>query len=151
MFHWSIYTTYNATQFVLTVPVHYMMLLISVPALLVVLTFGLKAGHPWRNGGLVLLILFAYSLFTSCSRLTLDKSTGKATLREFTFFHWRESTYDLGRIERVYVATGNQNDQLRLQFKDGAVRSISDRDQYGGKNEAAAAANVFLGVSAAAE
>jgi hypothetical protein len=146
MFHWSIFTSSDPTHFVVSVPLHYMAFLVSLPAVLGVLVFGLKAGHPVRNCSVLAVLLLACGFLGYSSELTIDRASGKATLREFEFFHWSTRTYDLNQIRRMYVATGATTSQLRLQFSDGKVRSLSFMDQYGGKDEVAYKANTFMGL-----
>jgi hypothetical protein len=103
---------------------HYMLLLITLPALLAIVTLNIKREHPWRNLAISLAILTVYGFLSSRSEFTLDRSTGKATLRQFDFFHWTTQTYDLSQIDRLYVSTGSTTSQIRIQFADGYVKPI---------------------------
>ena len=144
MFHWNIFTTADATRVVLTVPIHYMLLFFTLPVIFVVFGLSIKVGHAARNYGLLVLILLAYGYFGYGSALTLDRSTGKAVLREFEFYHWTAKTYNLDHVAQIYVATGATTSQLRMQFNSGQILSLSFMDQYGGKEEVARKANKFL-------
>jgi len=149
MFHWSIFTAADTTRLVLTVPIHYMLFFFTLPFIFVVFGLSIKIGHPVRNYGLLALILLAYGYFGYGSELTLDRSTGKAVLRQFEFYHWTTKTYNLDHVAQVYVTTGATTSQLCMQFNSGQALSLSFMDQYGGKEEVARKANEFLAESPA--
>ncbi len=145
MFSWNVYSTWDNAKFILTVPLHYIMCSIALFFILIGLLFALKSGHAVRNLLVIAAALIAFGFLTYSSQLTLDRAAGTATLREFQYYHWSTVTYPLKEIDRIFVRTGSTTSQLNIQFTGGSTTSFDFLDQNGGKDEAAYAANHWLG------
>ena len=144
MFSWTIHSTWDSSQFILTIPLHYIALLMFGFVTLLVLLFQFKSGHGFRNVLILGAAITFYGFLMLSSELRLDRASQTATIRRFQYYHWSTYTYPLKDIERIYVSTGSTTSQLRIQFVGGSTTSMDFLDQNGGKEEAAYAANHWL-------
>lgn len=147
MFGWGISVAQNASRLVLTVPLHWVEWLLSLPVVGLVLLLGFSRRRPWTSTALVVLLTAGYGYLTYASELTLDRVTDTATIREFQFFHWQTTTFALRDVVAVTVTRGMRRRQIWLEFRDGSSRSLTFADTYDGKAQAACQVNTFLGVS----
>lgn len=80
MFSWGIHVVQNGATLVLTIPMHWLLvILFSIPWLFLPRLF--HQGHPLRNLLIGAGIAALYGLFLSSSELTLNRTTQTATPR----------------------------------------------------------------------
>ena len=116
MFSWNIHSTWDSSQFVLTIPLHYIALVMFGFAILLVLLFQLKSGHGLRNMLITGAAVVFYGFLMLSSELRLDRASQTATLRRFQYYHWSTYTCALKDIDRIYVSTVSTTSQLNIQF-----------------------------------
>ena len=84
MFSWSVHSTWDSSHFVLTVPLPYIMLLVSGFALLLILLFNSRQVMVCGNVLILAAAIAFYGFLMYGSTLAFDRASQTATIREIS-------------------------------------------------------------------
>jgi len=150
MFGTSVHFLQSPAQLIVIGPIDLWLLLTLSLFTLVPLIF-LLSRRPLQRTQIKAAIFMAvitflvFGLVPSGSRLTLNRTSNSATLSRYFFYHWHTTTFPLSDLDNASVRTGSGTSQILLQYTNGAVTTLSERNQESGKDEAVYAINKFLG------
>lgn len=142
---WNIHTAQVGSQFIITVPIHWVGILATLPFAAAGAVWGLQNSNPKRTALIVLGFTLYLGVFIFRSKTTFDRATNTATVERFWFLHSWTRQFPLDQIDNVNVRTGDVVSRLRLQLTSGTQISISMNDSGGNKDQVAFQANLFLG------
>ncbi|MGD0832408.1 MAG: hypothetical protein ABR907_15850 [Terracidiphilus sp.] len=142
--------TRNSTQLVVTSPPDIVYLsvfgIFTVIPLIRALVKSIRSGHVFTNQvqGWLIFTLLVYGFVFHIGQLTLDRNSGIATLRRFSFYYWSTKKFPVSALSTAYVQTFDSQEKIQLLFTDGHHESLDYKNQVGGKTDAAYIINQFL-------